>query len=235
MTTPRRPPRASPPERASVVVFDVNETLSDMAPMARRFTDVGAPGATAELWFASLLRDGFALTAAGANERFAVLADGALRVVLADVALDREIDDAIAHILGGFTHLAVHADVPEGVAALAAAGRRLVTLSNGSAEVAERLLASAGIRDRFERCLSVESPGVWKPARAAYAYAADVCAVAPASMLLVAVHPWDIDGAARAGLSTAWINRGDGGYPPHFLGPDLTMAGIDELARWLAA
>jgi hypothetical protein len=27
----------------SVIVFDVNETLSDMAPMAGRFTDVGAP------------------------------------------------------------------------------------------------------------------------------------------------------------------------------------------------
>jgi 2-haloacid dehalogenase len=33
--------------RPSVVVFDVNETLSDMAPMARRFADVGAPGLSA--------------------------------------------------------------------------------------------------------------------------------------------------------------------------------------------
>jgi len=29
-------------------------------------------------------------------------------------------------------------------------------------------------------------------------------------MLLVTVHPWDIHGAARAGLSTAWINRAGG-------------------------
>jgi hypothetical protein len=28
-------------------------------------------------------------------------------------------------------------------------------------------------------------------------------------MLLVGVHPWDIDGAGRAGMSGAWINRLD--------------------------
>ena len=55
-----------------VVVFDVNETLSDMAPLADRFADVGAPPALARLWFAALLRDGFARTAAGESERFAL-------------------------------------------------------------------------------------------------------------------------------------------------------------------
>ena len=27
----------------SVMIFDVNETLSDMAPLSKRFADVGAP------------------------------------------------------------------------------------------------------------------------------------------------------------------------------------------------
>ncbi len=129
--------------------------------------------------------------------------------------------------------LRVHPDVPDGVRALATDGFRLVTLSNGSAEVAERLLASAGIRDHFERCLSVDDAGVWKPAGAAYAYAAEVCGVSAADMVLVAVHPWDTDGAARAGLSTAWINRGGGVYPGHFLAADHTVAGVGELAAAL--
>jgi len=33
---------------ASVIVFDVNETLSDMSPMAGRFADIGAPEDTVE-------------------------------------------------------------------------------------------------------------------------------------------------------------------------------------------
>jgi 2-haloacid dehalogenase len=71
--------------RPGVVVFDVNETLSDMAPLATRSAEVGAPELAARLWFAVLLRDGFA-AAAGGNEPFAKLAEGALRVVLAGPA-----------------------------------------------------------------------------------------------------------------------------------------------------
>jgi hypothetical protein len=35
-----------------LIVFDVNETLSDMAPMGKRFADVGAPELLAKIWFA---------------------------------------------------------------------------------------------------------------------------------------------------------------------------------------
>lgn len=215
---------------ASVIVFDVNETLSDMSPMAGRFTDVGAPGHLAKLWFAGLLRDAFALTAAGTAERFATLADGALRGVLSGVDLDRDLDAAVEHVLAGFAELPVHPDVPDGVRALRADGHRLVTLSNGSASVAEGLLERAGLRAEFERLLSVEDAGVWKPARGAYAYAAAECGVEPADMLLVASHPWDVDGAHRAGLGTAWLNRTGAPYPGYATAPRHTVARLGELA-----
>ncbi len=69
-----------------VILFDVNETLSDMGGLQPRFTDVGAPAHLSALWFATVLRDGFSLTAAGGQERFAVLAEHALRGLLAEVA-----------------------------------------------------------------------------------------------------------------------------------------------------
>ena len=100
---------------ASVVVFDVNQTLSDLAPMARRFADVGAPEHLAKLWFATLLRDGFALTAAGAQQPFSVLGDGALRAVLAGVGLNRGLDAAAEYVMRGFAALPVHADVADGI------------------------------------------------------------------------------------------------------------------------
>lgn len=216
-----------------VIVFDVNETLSDMAPIAERFVDVGAPATMAKLWFTSVLRDGFALAAAGSSEPFARVADGALRVVLGPVDLDRSIDEAVDHVMSGFMSLAVHPDVVEGVDALGDAGIRLVTLSNGSAKVAERLLTTATIRDRFERLLSVEDAGAWKPARAAYDYAARTCGVPREEMMLVAVHPWDLDGAARAGMQTAWINRDAGSYPSYCTPPDYEMTALPELAAHL--
>ncbi|MGH9104212.1 MAG: haloacid dehalogenase type II [Acidimicrobiales bacterium] len=216
--------------RARVVVFDVNETLSDLTPMGQRFADVGAPEWTAKVWFASLLRDGFALAAAGTTERFATIGSSALRSVLTGLALTHDLDAAIEHIMGGFFELPVHDDVPEAVRDLAAAGARLVTLSNGSTDVAERLFAAAGIRDHFEQLLSVEDAGVWEPAPGAYAYAVRTCGVDPGDTLLVAVHPWDIDGARRAGLRTAWVNRDRGTYPDCFLAPDHVLSALSELA-----
>jgi 2-haloacid dehalogenase len=218
------------PRRPELLVFDVNETLSDMAPMAQRFEDVGAPGQLAAPWFAGLLRDGFALTVNDVNPAFASLGAEGLRASLGGVSLDRSMEKAVEHIMGGFAALQVHRDVPAGIAALADLGIRLVTLSNGSTSVAERLLTTAGVIDRFERLLSVEQAGIWKPAAGAYAYALAECDVDPMDAMLVAVHPWDTDGAQRAGLSSVWINRGGTTFPGYFQRPDLEARSLEELA-----
>lgn len=219
----------------SVVVFDVNETLSDMSPMGERFSEVGAPAELARLWFATLLRDGFALTASGDNGSFAAIGSDVLRGLLTGVELNRTLDAAVDHVMGGLADLGVHPDVPDGVSALAAAGFRLITLSNGTAQIAGKLFSEAGIREAFESLLSVEDAAVWKPARASYEYAAAASGVDPAGMLLVAVHPWDIHGAARAGLRTAWLNRTGGSYPGHFEAPEFRITALTELPAALAA
>ncbi|HVE29819.1 MAG TPA: haloacid dehalogenase type II [Mycobacteriales bacterium] len=208
----------------AVYVFDVNETLSDLAPMGTRFAEVGLPPTAAQLWFAALLRDGIGVAAAGGLVRFADAARGVLAPMLPGDP------DAVQHVMAGFQNLPVHPDVPAGVRALRAAGHRLATLSNGAAEVAAGLLGRAGVRDQFEALLSVEDAGAWKPARAAYLYAADRLRVRPAEATLVAVHPWDIDGAARAGLRTAWINRTGAAYPAHLTSPERTVRTVGELA-----
>jgi 2-haloacid dehalogenase len=222
-------------EHVSVVVFDVNETLSDMTPMGQRFTDLGLGDHLAKLWFASLLRDGFALTASGDLELFGVLGREALRGLLSGEDLDRSLDDAVEHVMAGFAALGVHEDVPEGVRALRAAGLRLVTLTNGSTDVADRLFTQAGIRDEFERLISVEEAGVWKPAPDSYRYASRICDIPLEDMLLVAVHPWDIHGAARAGMHTAWVNRTNAPYPAYFQPPAMTASSLNVLADDLTA
>ncbi|MDQ6840756.1 MAG: haloacid dehalogenase type II [Actinomycetota bacterium] len=220
-------------DQLPVVVFDVNETLSDLQPLSVRFGDVGAPPSMARLWFTSVLRDGLALAAGGSAQPFSLIAEEILRALFTTVSLDRPIDAAVDHVMSGFMALAVHPDVPAGVRALRAAGLRLVTLSNGSAGVAEQLLGSCGLRSEFDQVLSVEEAGVWKPAPGAYRYAGRACATAVADMVLVAVHPWDIDGAARAGMATAWLNRTGLAYPRHFTPPVHTVGSLEDLATAL--
>src|SRR4051812_13096738 len=219
--------------RPTVVVFDVNETLSDLSPLGARFLEVGASASAAPLWFASLLRDGFALTAAGQNPSFSEIARELLLAQLAESHLNRSAQDAAAHVLAGFAHLELHPDVAPGLDQLQEAGFRLVTLSNEATSLAEQLLGNAGVLDRFERLMSVADAGAWKPAPVAYDYAARTCGSDPADMLMVAAHPWDIHGARRAGLQTAWVNRSDGPYPATFSKPTHTVAGLEDLAERL--
>jgi 2-haloacid dehalogenase len=218
----------------AVIVFDVNETLSDMAPLGQRFVEVGAPAHLAKLWFATLLRDGFALTAAGDTGTFAGIGAEVLRNLLSGMELNQEADAAVQHVMAGLAGLGLHPDVAAGVKALHGAGHRLATLTNGSTQLAEKLFTDAGIREAFDQLLTVEDAPVWKPGKASYEYAAVACGTSPDQMLLVAVHPWDIHGASRAGLSTAWVNRAQGPYPSYFQGPDITVAALPDLVPALA-
>ncbi|MFB9378378.1 haloacid dehalogenase type II [Kineococcus gynurae] len=226
-----------------VVVFDVNETLSDLAPLADRFEQVGLPAHAASLWFARVLRDGFALTAVGASATFAELGGHLLRELLLVHDVDASaaggtVEDAVGTVLDGLARLPLHPDVVEGVRGLRTDGFRLLTLSNGSAAVAEELLTRAGVRAEFEAVLSVEDAGVWKPGRGAYEDALRRVGVPPADAVLVAVHPWDVDGAARAGLRTAWVDRTGGGrspYPGSFTAPTWRVGDLRDLRQQLGA
>lgn len=228
--TPTTPP--------AVVIFDVNETLSDLSPLAESFERAGLGSNALEPWFAGLLRDGFALTSVGVNPRFADLASEALRVRLAaartnggDAGVDME--SAVREVMSSFSALSVHPDVVDGVHALRGLGVRLVTLSNGSTAVAQGLLERAGLTGAFEALMSVEDAAAWKPHPASYAYALDTCGVSAGDAMLVAVHPWDIDGAARAGLRTGWLNRKGARYPGYFTAAEIEAADLVELARAL--
>jgi 2-haloacid dehalogenase len=137
-------------------------------------------------------------------------------------------------VLAGFAELDVHLDVAEGLRLLADAGVRMATLTNGAAQIATRLLERAGLADSVERFLSADELGRWKPAREPYLYAAQELGVPPEQCALVAVHPWDIDGAKRAGLQAGWLNRRNSTFPGFFEAPDATGETLGALADALA-
>lgn len=223
------------PPHPAVIVLDVNETLSDMEPLSSRFDAVGAPRHLRATWFASALRDGFALTAAGAYADFGRVAHSALTSILSrEPGLNGDPGDAARFILAGMQELSLHPDVRPGLERLHARGVRLVALTNGPASSARGLLERGGIAPLLEDCLSVEDVRRWKPAPEPYRYAAERCGVAAGQMMLVAVHPWDVDGAKRAGLASAWINREDVPYPEPLQPADLICRDFVELAEMLS-
>jgi 2-haloacid dehalogenase len=218
----------------ALIAFDVNETLSDPLPLRRSFEAHGIPGAAVEAWLAGILRDGLAVTAAGGSVTFESLASDGLEERLAAAKVPPERRDAAREaLLADFRGLGVHDDVEAGLRLLAGTSTNAVTLTNGSARYARGLLERAGLGDLVEANLSVEEVGPWKPAPQAYRHALDRYGIDAARAALVAVHPWDIHGAGRAGLATGWVNRSDLPYPTSLEPPDVTGATLDEVVRGL--
>lgn len=211
--------------RPWAVAFDVNETLFGLEPLRRRLSGLGLPDVGLEWWFAVTLREGFALAAAGDERPFPEVAAAALAEVLSARGLPVP-DDAADRILSGFDELEPHPDVRPALQALADAGVPALCLTVGSSEVVRRLVDRAGVGPLVSRVLSARESGYWKPRPEPYRYAAAQAGVPAEALALVAVHPWDVHGAARAGLVSAWVNRAGRAFPAIFTapavdGPDL--------------
>jgi 2-haloacid dehalogenase len=218
----------------TVALLDVNETLSDLARLGERFEEVGAPRHLLPTWFASTLRDGIALAAGGDYAEFQDVGRDALRTLLAGLPqLNTPPHEAAEHILTGIGELSVHPDVPPGIRALHEAGMRVATLTNGGAGIAKSLLERSGLDGLVERNLTVAEVRRWKPAPEPYRHACSAMGVAESEAVLIAVHPWDVHGAKRAGLRAGWLDRDGRPYPDIFERPDVAARDLPALARAL--
>lgn len=207
--------------RPAVVAFDVNETLLDLAPVRAALVEAGQPESLLRTVFARALLTGFAATVVGDRCSFRDAFDS---------ALEQEADlpaSARADVLDAFSELSPHPDVEPALRRLTEAGLRVVTLTHGSAGVAEAALERGGITPLVEATLTSESIHAWKPAREVYLWAAGRCGVAPDRLALVAAHGWDVLGAQRAGLTGAWFPRSERVYPSVYAAPHVRA---DDLA-----
>jgi 2-haloacid dehalogenase len=210
----------TPRHRPEVVAFDVNETLLDLAPVGAALVEAGEPESLLGAVFARTLLTGFAAAATGTWCRFRDAFDAAL-------AQETDLSPAArSAVADAFLELSPHPDVEPALRRLTSAGIRVVTLTHGSAGVADAGLERGGVSALVERSLTSEVIRAWKPAREVYLWAAGACSVLPERMTLVAAHGWDVQGAQRAGLTGAWFPRGERSYPavyevPHVAAPDL--------------
>lgn len=225
--------RVMNPIRPRAVVFDVNETLVELAGLRVVFDELGLAPHALDWWFATLLRDGFALATTGDIASFASLAAVALDEVMAasDTATPPH---ALDSLLSAFRELRVHDDVAPALEYLAGAGISVAALTNGSSEVTAGLLDRAGLAHLVREVRSVDVVGLWKPRVEAYHYIAHVLDVEPERLALVAVHPWDLHGAGGAGLVTGWPNRRGRRYPNVFRPPTVSGTTILDVVEQLA-
>lgn len=217
---------AAPPK---VLLFDVNETLLDLAPLKQRVGDLLQDPHAADLWFASLLHYSLVMSAGGQFRPFAEIGAAVLQMLARNADLALSADEA-RDCLSPMTALPPHADVAPALARLKQKGFRLAALSNSSHAGVQAQLAHAGLTPFFEQQISVESVGQYKPHPEVYAFAAQGMGVPPGDCMLVAAHGWDVAGAAWAGLRTAFIARPGQQKFPLAGEPELDFADLGALA-----
>jgi 2-haloacid dehalogenase len=219
--------------RPAVVAFDIIETTFSLQSLGPRLAAVGLPDDVVLLWYARILRDGFALAVTDVFATFRELAAETLESMAAErgIALDAAARDGV---LDGFAELDPFPDSAAAFRLLVEAGVRVVALSNGAAASTQALLARAGMTALVERVISVMEVSRFKPRRELYLHAAAVVGVAPAEMMLVATHAWDVHGAKRAGLTGGFVARRQP-FPAVMGAPDVAGESMLDVARAIVA
>jgi 2-haloacid dehalogenase len=218
-----------------LIVFDINETVLDLATMEPTFERIFGEKGAMRLWFANLILYSAALTVAGRYVPFTDIAAAVMKM-MADTR-DIKIDDRDKkELTEKFSTMPPHPEVPAALRKLRDAGFRLFTLTDNLLEVQTRQLQHAGIVDLFERRFSADGVKHHKPSREAYAYVERELAVEPSRFCLIACHTWDTLGAVAAGWEAALIRRVGNdvlevGPQPQIVGDDLNDVADQLIAR----
>lgn len=214
-------------------VFDAYGTLFDVAAAARQAaTEPDFPALKdswanlANQWRLKQLQYTWLRAVAGAHTDFWEVTQNGLDWALEAIGLDG--DAALRQrLLDLYWELQAYPEVPQMLRALKAAGLNTAILSNGSPDMLDGAVQSAGIGDVLDDVLSVESVGIFKPDARVYDLVGGRFGCAKAEVLFVSSNGWDAACATGYGFHTAWVNRA--GEPvdrlpwvPGTVLPDLT-------------
>jgi 2-haloacid dehalogenase len=121
------------------------------------------------------------------------------------------IEDRLLHrrLMELYLSLAPFPDAAPCLAELQRRGLRLAILSNGSPAMLEAAVRAAGFAGFFERVISVEEVGIYKPSRRVYRHGQAALKLAsPQDVCFVSANSWDAQAAASFGFQVVRIDRG---------------------------
>lgn len=194
-------------------VFDAYGTLFDVGSAARlaasepEFTAIKDDWMVlAEHWRLKQLQYSWLRAVADAHTDFWEVTQNGL-----DWALEKtgHADDPALRkrLLALYWELQAYPEVPGMLAALKAAGLNTAILSNGSPDMLEGAVKSAGIETVLDVSLSVQSVGVFKPDARVYDLVGGHFGCTKSEVLFVSSNGWDAAAATGYGFGTAWVNR----------------------------
>lgn len=193
-------------------VFDAYGTLFDVNAAARTAAEEPGRDALASVWpklasdwRAKQLEYTWLRAVADAHCDFwQVTQDGLDWSMEANGLADVELRE---RLLALYWELAAFPEVPDVLAALKSRDATTAILSNGSPEMLDAAVTSAGLRELLNATLSVEDVGVFKPDARVYGLVEARLGAARDEVLFISSNGWDVCSAAAYGFRTAWVNR----------------------------
>ncbi|MHB0776613.1 haloacid dehalogenase type II [Halomonas sp. WWR20] len=216
------------------IVFDVNETLLDVAALDPLFERLFGDARTRSEWFLTLQENWLTATIIDRFQPFGELAQAALVMVGWRHGIEVSATDQ-QELIERLKTLPPHKEVVEALGLLREKGFRLAALTNSTLEAARQQLEAAGLTEYFMEIMSVDEVQRYKPAPEPYRLAGERLGVPPAGFMMVAAHAWDITGAASAGYRTAFVTRPGKVLNPAGIAPDLQGDDLLDVARKIVA
>jgi 2-haloacid dehalogenase len=211
-------------------IFDAYGTLFDMhGPVLRELGALGdrAAAFTAQ-WRDKQLQYTWLRSLMGVHADFwQVTADALDHTMLMFGIEDRELHRKLMQL---YLSLAPFPDAAPCLGELQRRGLRLAILSNGSPAMLDAAVRAAGFAGVFEKVISVEEVGIYKPSRRVYRHAQAVLKLAaPPDVCFISANSWDAHAAASFGFQVAWINRTGGPADSLPGAPALTLDRLADL------
>ncbi|WP_068475737.1 haloacid dehalogenase type II [Saccharicrinis aurantiacus] len=210
------------------VFFDMNETLLNLSVLKKQFDKHFEDKYVLKYWFTKLLHNSTVMGIVGEYKNFGELAEAALENLFYEnsKALSQETK---SEILGAFKKLPAYDDVRPALELLKENDVRAIAVSNSSLAMIEEQLSNAGIIELFDAWYSVDAVSRYKPFNDIYQYAAQQASLHVRDIAMVATHDWDLFGAKKAGLTTAYISRKKELFHPLYSKADYYDSNLSEL------
>ncbi len=148
--------------------------------------------------------------------------------------LDRS-SDQVKKLMEQYAHLTPFSENLAVLRKINDMGLITAILSNGSPEMLNSAVKSAGMESVLNHVISVDPIRLFKTSPESYGLVQKIIPVSKQEVLFVSSNAWDALGATWFGFKTLWINRQNLPYEalgprPDYAGPDLTKV-IDILAN----